>query len=177
MTQVKPVYIVEFHADQVAELYEAVQESLDETAPWLSDLHADITPEDVEEYVRSQPQLRADRQGYNFAIVDHDGAILGGCGLTQINWKHRFANLFYWTRKSAVGHGVAPAAVRLLAAFAFNTLELYRVEIVVDIENARSIRVAEKVGAIREGVARNRLNTHDTPRDAYMYSLTPDAMI
>lgn len=171
-----PISIVEFREDQVAELYEAVQESLGETAPWLSDLHADITPQDVEEYVRSQPQLRADRQGYNFAIVDRNGAILGGCGLTQLNWKHRFANLFYWTRKSAAGYGVAPAAVRLLAAFAFNTLDLHRVEIVVDIENARSIRVAEKVGAIREGVARNRLNTHDTPRDAYMYSLTPERM-
>ena len=39
--------------------------------------------------------------------------------------------------------------------------------------NAPSQRVAEKVGAIREGIQRNRLVTDDRIDDAVMFSLIP----
>jgi len=58
--------------------------------------------------------------------------LLGGCGLTNPNRRHQFANLYYWVRNSAARQGVAPAAVRLAARFAFAELRLQRVEIVVD---------------------------------------------
>jgi len=45
---------------------------------------------------------------------------------------------------------------------------LVRLEVVVSVENAASLRVAEKAGAIREGVLRSRLLLHGRMHDAVM---------
>ena len=97
---------------------------------------------------------------------------MGGCGLNQINAAHRFANLGYWIRSSAMGTGIAPAAVRLVARFAFDRTDLVRLEIVCAVGNVRSQRVAEKAGAVREGVLRDRLILPSGPSDAVVFSLT-----
>jgi len=49
-----------------------------------------------------------------------------------------------------------------------------RVEIVVAVENRASLRVAEKVGATREGVLRNRMPVRDEICHAVMHSLVPE---
>jgi ribosomal-protein-serine acetyltransferase len=92
---------------------------------------------------------------------------------TLCNHGHRYANLFYWVRSSRLRQGVASAAVRLLARYAFETVGLQRVEIVVAVGNAASARVAEKVGAVREGILRNRIFLHGSSYDAFSYSLIP----
>jgi hypothetical protein len=82
------------------------------------------------------------------------------------------ANLGYWVRTSATGHGVATRAARLVAQFGIEKIGLLRVEIVVAIGNIASMRVAEKAGAKREGILRNRLVGRDKVLDAVMHSLT-----
>ena len=69
------------------------------------------------------------------------------------------------------GHGVAVCAVGLPADYAFQETDLVRLEILCAFANVRSQRVAEKVGAVREGVLRDRLLLHDTPHDAVMFSI------
>jgi RimJ/RimL family protein N-acetyltransferase len=167
------IHIRDLRDDDAEPVFEAVHESVDDVSPWLAALHADITLDDIRTYIAGQPKLREVRDAFNFAIVDGADRIVGGCGLTSINWHHRFCNLYYWIRSSATGRGAAPAAVRLIARYGFEELGLRRIEIVVDVDNARSRRVAEKAGATREGIARNRLSSKDEPRDAYMYSLIP----
>ena len=156
------------------QVFQAIQESLAEVSPWLPELDAGLTLEDVGSYIESQPSLRTERKAHNFAIVDaHDTRILGGCGLTHVNWQHHLANLYYWVRSSRTGCGIASAATAQLAKFGFETLGLHRIEIVVAIGNPASIRVAEKVGATREGMLRNRITVNGTIHNAFMYSLVP----
>ncbi|MDH3445440.1 MAG: GNAT family N-acetyltransferase, partial [Deltaproteobacteria bacterium] len=88
-----------------------------------------------------------------------------------INKNNRFANLGYWIRSSAMGRSLAPAAVRFVSDYAFRETNLNRLEIVCAVASIRSQRVAEKVGAMREGVLRNRLMLPSGPSDAVMYSL------
>jgi RimJ/RimL family protein N-acetyltransferase len=44
---------------------------------------------------------------------------------------------------------------------------------VIDVDNQASQRVAQKAGATREGILRNRLISHTGIRDAVMFSLVP----
>jgi len=83
--------------------------------------------------------------------------------------------LGYFVRTSERGRGLAGDLSRLLVQFAFADLRLQRLEILVEPANAASLRVAEKLGAVREGVLRHRLLIHGTPRDAVMFSLLPDS--
>jgi RimJ/RimL family protein N-acetyltransferase len=123
------------------------------------------------EWIRSRAPLAAEGREYTFAIVGTDGRFLGGCGVNQINRIHRFGNLGYWVRTSATRHGVAAEAVRQLAEFAFQNADLVRLEIVCAVGNNASQRVAERAGAVREGILRRRLLLHGQPVDAVMYSL------
>jgi RimJ/RimL family protein N-acetyltransferase len=81
--------------------------------------------------------------------------------------------LGYWVRISRTRQGIASRVAVLLAHYAFEHLGLVRVEIVVAVGNRASQRVAQKVGAVREGILRNRMVVGENVYDAVMYSLIP----
>lgn len=166
-----PINIRPYHESDAEQILAAVQESLPEVSPWMPDLNAGVTLEKVQAYIAAQPDQRSKREAYNFAIVDGQDSFLGGCGLTHINWQHRFASLYYWIRSSQTRKGAASTAARLLARFGFYELELQRIEIVVAVDNLPSIGAAKKTGAVREGLLRKRINVNGRAHDAFMYSL------
>lgn len=155
-------------------VFEAVDESRAEIGAWMDWCHADYGPRDAEIWVASQPALRAAGDHPMVivdAVTDH---LLGASGLNQVNAAHAFANLGFWVRTSATGRGVAARAARLVAIAGLSALGLQRIEIVTDVRNTASIGVAEKIGAHRESVARNRLRHGGESHDAYMFSLVTD---
>jgi ribosomal-protein-serine acetyltransferase len=154
--------------------YQAIKESIPELSVWLAFAHKDYSMRETGAWVKSRPSAWKKGLSYEFAIVDaKDGAIIGGCGLNDINESRRCANLGYWVKTSHTGKGIAPAATLLLAKWGFEILGLNRIEILVAVDNARSLRVAEKVGAKREGILRNRITVRDNVYDAVMHSLIP----
>jgi RimJ/RimL family protein N-acetyltransferase len=164
-----------YEPDDAAALYDAARESTGEVFRWLDWCHPRYSLADAVEWTRSRAALAADGSEHSFAIVGPDGRFLGGCGLNQVNRVHRFANLGYWVRTTATRQGVATGAVRQVADFAFARTDLVRLEIVCAVGNQASQRVAERAGAVREGVLRNRLLVHGRPVDAVMYSLVRGA--
>jgi len=170
--ETREIRIRRYGIEDAPALYEAARESAGEVFPWLPWCHPAYSENESAEWIAAGITLAEEGSEYNFAILDLSGRYLGGCGLNQINRIHRIANLGYWVRTSAVGRGVATAAVEQLARFAFAETDLVRLEIVCALGNEASRRVAEKAGATREGVLRDRLLLHDEPRDAVMYSIT-----
>jgi RimJ/RimL family protein N-acetyltransferase len=171
MTIELPISLRPYQADDVLPLYEAASESIADIYPWMPWCHPGYTLEDSRSWVASRLEAWG-QPDYDFVIVEQaTGRFLGAVGLNQINRVHDFANLGYWVRSSAAGHGIAVMAARLCARFGFDELKLHRIEIVVDVDNRRSQRVAEKLGATREGLARQRCKTGGTWRDAFMFSL------
>jgi len=160
-----------YQADDAEAFYDAARESVDEVFPWLPWCHPDYTRKEAEQWTGSRGELLDRGVEYEFAIIGADGRLLGGCGLNQINTQHLMANLGYWVRSTMAGTGVATAAVRLITDFAFKRTDLVRLEILCAVGNKASQRVAERAGAIREGVHRDRLFVHDKAHDAVIYAL------
>ena len=139
--------------------------------PWA---HRNYSIKESREWLKKRPGEWKKGISYDFAIFDaKDEIYLGGCGINGIEHVYKNANLGYWVRTNRTGRGVATAVTLLLARWAFKELKLNRVEIVVATDNQRSLRVAEKVGAKREGILRNRLTIRDKVHDAVMHSLIP----
>ena len=158
--------------EDAAVICEGVRESMEEMLKWAPWCHPDYSMSDCTSWLSSRPQMWSEGIEYDFVIFDtKDNAFLGGCTLDQINRKHNFANLGYWVRSSRSGQGIATAAVRLISRFGLETLGFTRLEIVTAVPNKASQRVAEKVGAVREGVHRNRHVVRDKMYDAVMFSL------
>ncbi len=153
---------------------EAACESLAEMQSWMPWCHPGYSAKESATWVKSSQQAWKKGTAYEFAILDKaSGAYLGGCGLNWLNPAYKLANLGYWVRSSQTRRGVATEAARLLARFGFRELRLNRIEIVVAVGNLPSQRVAEKAGARREGILRNRLEVAGQPTEAIMFSLVP----
>lgn len=93
---------------------------------------------------------------FPFAVRDATTAtLLGGCEIKPL--PTGAANLSYWTYPGHRGRGVASRAVALACRLAFEELGLKRLEIVADLDNAASRRVAVRNGFRTVGVRDGRV--------------------
>jgi len=163
-----------YRVDDIDNLYQAIRESITEISKWMSWCHEGYSIEENRAWIEARAEAWAKGTDYDFIITSAmDGFLIGGCGLRYFDYNYRIAELGYWVRTSRTKKGVATAATRLLAQFGFKELELNRIEIVVAVGNKISQRVAEKAGATREGILRNRLFIREQVHDAVMFSLIP----
>ena len=100
-----------------------------------------------------------------------DGAFLGWCGLTRWNPDHRSASLGYCLGAEAWGHGYATEAAGALLQWAFETLDLNRVQAETDTRNVASARVLEKLGFVREGTLRQDCVVDGVVSDSWVFGL------
>ena len=169
------ILIRPYQMDDARPCFEAIVESMDELMPWMFWCNADISFPEIEGWVESRLGAWLDDTSYEFAIVDsHQGTFVGNCGLVHVDLQNKRAELGYWIRTSQARKGFATQASMLALEFAFDVLQLNRVEIIVETKNMNSQRVAEKLGAKKEGLMRQRLHIHDTFRDAFLYSILAD---
>lgn len=162
-----------YRAGDVADVFAGVSESITEIHPWMPWCRPGYHVSETEAWVSfATAGWDAGRQ-FEFVIRSVNGELLGSGGINSLHDAHPFANLGYWIRTSHTRKGYATRATRLLAEFAFRDLGLQRVEIVAAVGNLPSQQVAEKAGAIHEGILRNRLVIRGTPHDAVMFSFVP----
>lgn len=158
-----------------AAVFAAVEESKESVGRWMDWCRPDYARKDTDEWIAKCQREWSAAEGERDFLVCHaaDGEVLGCMGVNQFNRVHHFCNLGYWIRASRVRQGFASAGVRLLARWAFDTLQVARIEILARVDNVASRRVAEKVGCTLEGVSRSRLAYRGDHLDAAMYSLLP----
>jgi RimJ/RimL family protein N-acetyltransferase len=167
-----------YRKEDIDSVHESVIESIAELSPWMPWAHSDYSTDDTRAWVEQQPERWERGTDYNFTIRESStGMHLGGCGLDGIQVDFKVANLGYWVRTSRTRQGIATTVTGILARFAFDELKLNRVEIVIAVGNKASLRVAEKAGAVKEGILRNRLTLPGGPSDAVMHSLIPEDMV
>jgi ribosomal-protein-serine acetyltransferase len=168
------ITIVRCRPEDADELFGAAMESAAELSPWMPWFHDAYSKSDTESWLGTIDDMWDKGAEYNFAVVDaRSGEYLGGTGVNRINMPYLRGEVGYWVRTGRTGRGIAPAAARLAARFAFEDLGFQRVEIIVAAGNEKSLRVAAKLGATREGVLRNYYRLHGVQHDAIMFSLLP----
>ncbi len=163
-----------YRPDDATDLYAAARESITEVSPWMKWCHSDYAIEESRTWTAQCTERWREGTEYNFVITDSkDASFLGSCGLNSINLLDKVANLGYWVRTGQTRQGIATTATRLLARFGLEELRLNRIEIIAATGNGASQRVAEKAGATREGILRNRLVVHENVYDMVIYSFVP----
>jgi RimJ/RimL family protein N-acetyltransferase len=100
-----------------------------------------------------------------------DKAFVGWCGLTRWNPDYRSASLTYCLDDAAWGHGYATEAARAVLRWAFDALDLNRVQAETDTRNAASARVLEKNGFVREGTLREDCVVNGEVSDSWVFGL------
>jgi len=121
---------------------------------------------------RYQDEMERD-EAYPFLVFRKaDGVLLGGLNLTNIRrGAADMVSLGYWMGRPHATQGHMSLAVAAAARAAFSDLRLRRIEAACLPENHASIRLLEKIGFQREGLARDYLAIAGRYRDHLLFAL------
>ena len=100
-----------------------------------------------------------------------DDQIIGTTTLFNLSFDNHRCELGYGLDRAEWGKGYMQEALRALLDYAFNVLDLHRLEADVDPRNENSIRIVEKLGFQREGYLRERWQVNGEIQDALFFGL------
>jgi len=100
-----------------------------------------------------------------------DNQLIGSLTLFNLDFNHRRAEIGYALGREHWGQGYMNEALQALLAYAFETLDLHRIEADIDPRNEASCKLVERVGFQREGLLRQRWRVADEVTDSAMYGL------
>jgi ribosomal-protein-alanine N-acetyltransferase len=121
---------------------------------------------------RHREEISGD-EAYPFLIFEsRSDQLVGGLTLGQVRrGVAQTATLGYWMGEAHAGRGHMTQAVRAVLDHAFGTLALRRIEAACLPNNSRSIRLLERVGFRREGIARAYLQINGRWQDHAFYAI------
>jgi ribosomal-protein-alanine N-acetyltransferase len=109
---------------------------------------------------------------YAFGIFI-DGAFAGELNLNNVvRGAMQSATIGYWIDRARAGRSFMSESIVVLAQFAFEELNLHRLEICIIPRNSNSRRVVEKLGIREEGIAQRFLEINGAWEDHMRFGLT-----
>ncbi len=140
---------------------------LKEWLPWVDSMQS------IADYDELIPEWRAqyyNNQGFQ-AIIRYYGEIAGMIGFHGINWGNKSTSLGYWIGHNFQGKGIMTRAVHGCLNYAFNTLNLHRVEIRCGVNNEKSRAIPTRLGFTEEGICREGEYLYDHYHDLVIYGM------
>lgn len=132
------------------------------------------TQEGWKKYMDTALQLRAEKKRYPFVIIDKkSGKYAGSSSYGNLSIvDHRIEIGWTWIGTDFWGTKLNSACKFLLLSFAFDKMDLHRVELKTDVRNERSRQAILNLGAQEEGVLRSHMSLQDgNRRDSIYYSI------
>ena len=147
--------------------------SLKEPDLWTYSLTSAAGEENLEKYLLAALELREKEMGYPFLVYDKKTKkIAGSTRFYSINFHHKILSIGYtWYGKEFQRTGLNRHCKLLLLTYAFEALDIERVEFRADAKNARSIAAMQGIGCKLEGTLRNDCTAETGRRDSVVLSI------
>jgi RimJ/RimL family protein N-acetyltransferase len=160
---------------QESDVENLLEISINEPETWEYSLVRANGKENLENYIQIALKARVDKTEFPFIVFDKkSGKYAGSTRFYDINFPFKTVQLGYtWYGKNFRGTGLNKHCKFLLLQFAFETLQVERVEFRADNNNQRSIAAMKGIGCKVEGVLRNHMPTlgNDLRRDSIILSI------
>jgi len=141
---------------------------------WAYSLMTIQSKADLEKYIKIATIAREEKREYAFIVFDKlSQTYVGSTRFYDMQLNFDTVQLGYtWYSKNVWGSGLNQHCKFLLLQFAFEQMNLVRVEFRADNNNKRSIAAMQKIGCTIEGVMRSHLPKPDgTRRDSIILSI------
>ena len=152
-----------------------MQYSLHEPDLWKYSMVSAGGEENLRKYFDIALRAKADKKEYPFIVFDKKTQrYAGSTRYYDMQLAFQTTQLGYtWYGKDFHGTGLNKHCKFLLLQFAFEEMNMIRVEFRADNNNKRSIAAMKSIGCIEEGVLREHLPTHDGKgrRDSIILSI------
>jgi ribosomal-protein-alanine N-acetyltransferase len=108
-----------------------------------------------ERLIEIDRKAREDRTLVPFTVTwAGSSELIGVVGFVRWDHEHERSEIMYELHPKHVGRGVVSEVLPPVIELGFGAMGLHRIEAHIDPRNVRSIRVAERLGFVREGVLR-----------------------
>ncbi len=167
--ETKRLILREWNLDDVDDLVEGLNNI--EVSKWLGFVPYPYTKKDAEDWINS---CIDDKENYKFAIeLKENHKVIGGTSLERINKIQGTAGGGIWTNASYHGKGYGSEAWRRRIEFAFEELDLRRLETGFFDGNIPSFKMQTRFGGKIEGLKRKAYLciADNTYKDEYIVGL------
>jgi ribosomal-protein-alanine N-acetyltransferase len=166
--------------NDVPEMRRALRSNAGHLRPWSVAPGPGEDPASLASVSRAVLQHRREwKRGHTFVLVitprDNEARVIGRIALGAV-LRGAFQNAYlgYWIDQELQGRGLMTEAVHATTAFAFSAAGLHRVQAAVMPRNGASLRVLEKAGYRREGVAQRYLSIAGRWEDHVLLATTAE---
>ncbi len=130
------------------------------------------TLEAVQAQMKFYEQLLADGTGawWAFSLKESEG-LIGACGFSSLEAEHQKAEIGFWLLPEFWGKGYTSEAARAIIKYGFGSMNLNRIEAIVEGGNEQSESVLKKLGFEYEGRLREREIKNGQYIDLIYYSI------
>ncbi|MHC5008525.1 MAG: GNAT family N-acetyltransferase [Planctomycetota bacterium] len=135
--------------------------------PWVQEIRR---VKNATDYIRLCQERRRDRTEFSYGIFQ-DTALIGDISLTEVSLDDRRGEIGFWLVRDATGRGYMTEAVAGLSRASYRHLNLDRIEIYCEPQNAASRGIPRRLGFTYEGTLRHAERRNNRPRDHEVYSL------
>jgi ribosomal-protein-alanine N-acetyltransferase len=138
---------------------------------------ADPDEASFERQIARAPGLREGGREIEFAIVaaeSESDELLGSVVLHSFQWHHARAEIGVWVAPASRRHGMARRALTLALDWAFEELELARLEAATTRDNTPAQSLARRLGFRQEGMMRQRNLERGERVDLIIFGLLRD---
>lgn len=157
-----------------AELFRLVDSNRTHLREWLPWLDSQKSVADSQDFVRVMRQQFKNNESMTTGIWYKD-SLCGVIGYHRFDWMNKSSMIGYWIAADYQGKGIMTEACRGMLDYGFTRLGLHRVEIKCATGNRRSCAIPERLGFVKEGIARHGEWLYDHHVDLAIYSmLAPD---
>lgn len=151
-------------------VFNAVERNRDYLSKWLPWVPQTTSPDDVTAFIQSQLNRFAKNNGFTAGIF-YKNDYIGNIGIQEIDWEHKKTSIGYWMSADHQGKGIMTLACKEMVHYAFQTLNLNRVEIRARTDNYRSRAIPERLGFTQEGILRQVELNNIEYYDHVLYSM------
>ncbi len=158
--------------DQKA-LNESVVESQHSLAAWVPWAKEAPSLEETRKLIKQNQSNWILKSDVFLLIFDKaSGMHLGCTGFHRLDWKARVFETGYWLRDSALGKGIMTEAIAATTRYAFDELNLNRLEIRCDCLNVKSRAIPNRLGYEEEAILKKHTlaNDGESIRDTAIYA-------
>ena len=143
------------------------REHLQTYMQWMT---ADYSIEHARKFIVEGIKNRLDKITLGLALV-REGDLIGSTGFNRLDWAAQVCEIGYWIDRDQEGKGIITIACRAMIDYAFDELDMNRVEIRCSVENARSAAVPKRLGFKLEATLRQAEMLNGRPHDFYIFGL------
>ena len=136
-----------------AEITAVVRANLNRLRPWMPWATEAYSIDSARGFISQNLKQFAETGSFSASVI-LDGKFSGAVGFHNLDPTNKSAHIGYWLAKEAQGKGIMTRCCRVLIEYLFDDLELNRIQINCNIENAKSRAIPERLGFTMEAIQR-----------------------